>query len=171
MNLLKAKDVIMKLLFSKNEVFTNEETEMLQAGFNILSFHIYMSEKNRAIERDGIELVKDCIRLLSRKILDDALTNDLCIFSSAFSDLVYNWNDNLFKDEDIKIMCLYIFNVIDLRNVVRENILTMKSIYNHYRDLSSWMPPAFDLNKPYLEQLLSKDGKEETEVILQQVAA
>lgn len=158
---MELKEVIKNIrryLDDSNEL-DSDELEIIWAGFNFLMFHIYTISKSKTVKVDEISIVKECLHVISEHLLLKGVSNNFALFTISFADMVYNWNDNFKKDSDIRLLCKYIYLTCSMRDVLRRNLSVSKMIYEHYKDLSGWMPPAFDINKAYLEKLLTGNEK------------
>jgi len=158
---MELKEAIKNIKFYLGEgnELTSNELEVIQASFNFLMFHIYALSRSRSVNVDEISIVKESLHILSEHLLLKGISNNFALFVISFADLVYNWNNNFKKDPDISLFCRYIYLTCSMRDSLRRSLSVFKIIYEHYKDLSGWMPPAFDINKAYLEKLLSDNEK------------
>lgn len=161
MELNEAKELVENFLKSGHKlVFNEKELELLNGCFNMMLYHIYLLEHDREIKGPvDCSLAKDAVRMISTKVLNDGISSDLCVFVKSFCNMVYNWNQNVLKDKDVELLCIFSGNVVDMRNSVLNAISTMQDVHEHYKDLSTWMPPAFDISKAHLEKLLELEDK------------
>jgi len=158
MELKEAIENTKHFLENSNELHS-DELEAIWAGFNFLRFHIYSMAKSKPVKIDEISIVKECLHIISNHLLVEGVSNNFALFAISFADIAYNWNNNFKKDTDIKLICNYIYLTCSMRDALRHGLVVSKMVYEHYKDVSGWMPPAFDINKAYLEKLLSNNEK------------
>ena len=158
MELNEAKERVENFLKSGNKlIFNEEEIKLLKGCFHMIMYHVYLLENDTMVKGlIDVKLAEDSIRMISTKVLNEGISNDFCVFVKAFCNLLYNWNNNVLENKDIELLCIFNGKIIDIRNNMLKTIDVMKDVYEHYKDLAGWMPPAFDISKAYLEKLLEE---------------
>lgn len=136
------EDLVRDLKRCSNQIFEDLE-ELIK--YNKLA-HLSIND---------LTFIKNQIFNIAELLLEAPLSSDFCNFVSALAELIYNWNNNTFRDQQTNIICLYIGRISEVRNIVLETTKVVKNAEHRMRDLSNWSPPAFDISGAYFEKLLN----------------
>ena len=103
----------------------------------------------------------DAIVGIAQIVLASPLNDGFSAFILAFSELIFNWNNNTYKDSTISVLVKFMTNTINSRNDMLQIIEHMKIAGDRLQVMSSWSPAAFDIAIAHVdEQLKINEGKE-----------
>jgi hypothetical protein len=141
--------------------FSIEQCETIRRCFKLVSDDIHKMIDGENIEqnKNAYDEVLNTILMVSSLILNGPIDNSFSKFITSFSELIYNWNENLWKDKVLKHICLYMSRNAELRNTILETVTVIKDMEDRMRDLSSWSPPAYEVSKEYFELLLKENDE------------
>jgi hypothetical protein len=144
-----------------NKIFNDSENEIISTCFETISHDIHQLIDGENVEQNTNKFnqILDCLLCISSKTLNAPISDKSSEFSSAFSELVFNWNENIQKDEVIKQICLFISRISEMRDIIISSIKVLKDVDNRMRDLSTWSPPAYEISKEYFEKLLENNER------------
>ena len=74
-------------------------------------------------------------------------------FHRDFLLLVFNWNNNIFKNEKLGIELEVISKLIESEFTMRDTIQILKAMNEKMADLRNWNPPAFEISKSLFNKL------------------
>jgi hypothetical protein len=160
MNLNETLCYLHNQLEQPDSPFEVEEMTILKKGFALMEADVRMLESNEPVLRNNdpmsVVLIKSNLFVLIRKLLNDSLTQQVTDFISIFSQLVFNWNKNISKLNEVELLARLVHRYAESVAQIKTTISVMKKANSAYQDLKAWMPPAFDISKEYLEELLVK---------------
>ena len=143
-------------------IIRGKEVDSLKQGMETMTddFHRLIDGENLEQNNDKFNILLNCLLCISSHVLASPLHDRFIAFSLAYSEMVYNWNANLQKDEVLRQLCTYISRFSEIRNdlIITTNVL--KDVDDRLRDLSSWSPPSYEIAKEYFEKLLEENEKE-----------
>ena len=140
------------------------EPEFLLRGLHIISddFGKLIAGKKLEQNNERFNVLLNCLLCISAHILESPMHDRFVSVALAYSELIFNWNSNVQKDEVLRQLCLYISRTCEIRNdlIITTNVL--KDVDDRLRELSSWSPPSYEIAKEYFEKLLEENerGKE-----------
>jgi len=141
----------------KNDVrgaFSEEELDLLEAVLGLISYHIFRLSNDYELNDDYRTDVMRVLILLAYKLCYSNLTAELREFIYSFAELIYNWNNNYYKDEAILIICLLLTKLSMTTSIFLELIDASRKLLSKHMDLFMWLPPSIELRKNHLEELL-----------------
>ena len=146
----------------KPKMLSDRDVDMLKGCFKLLSDDINELINNVQLEQNTnkFNVVLNALLMISQKVLEGPIDDKFLEFSTAFTELVYNWNANVQRDEVLRQLSLYVSRTFDIRNNVIETTRVLKDLDERMRDLSSWSPPSYEIAKEYFEALLEENEKE-----------
>lgn len=145
-------------------ILKSGQPDFLFDGMKIMSddFEQLIAGKKLEQNNERFNVLLNCLLSISAHILESPMHDRFVSFALAYSELVFNWNSNIQKDEVLRQLCLYISRTCEIRNdlIITTNVL--KDVDGRLRDLSSWSPPSYEIAKEYFERLLEENesGKE-----------
>jgi hypothetical protein len=144
------------------KMLSNSEVDIVKGCFKLLSDDINELINNVHLEQNTnkFNVVLNALLMISHKVLEGQIDNDFLEFSTAFTELIYNWNANVQQDEVLRQLSLYVSRTFDIRKNVIETTRVLKDLDERMRDLSSWSPPSYEIATEYFEALLEENEKE-----------
>ena len=150
--------------YLNNPVGMNEtEVKILKDSFDCLVSDIQKLVIGDKLEHntDTFDKILKCLLLVGNKILYGPMSDNFCAMSISFSEAVYNWNGNTFRDEVIKQQCLFISRSVEIRNTLLKTSEIIKEYEDRMKLLANWAPPAYEIAHEYLTRLLEKNERKE----------
>lgn len=143
-NVLKTKDCN---ILNKREDF--------QKSFEIIKNHINSIENDVLINfcESDIKTIKRSIRICKSFILEAYLDKKETEFIKDWIYLVFNWNQNTLKDNDLNVSMQYLLRIMDQHYTIIEAIDHLKFLLDRSKKIQGWQPPSFELSKHYLKFL------------------
>lgn len=143
-------------------IFSPDQCDQIMKCFKIISddVHGMIDGENIEQNQNAFQEVLSTLLMVSASVLNAPIDKNFARFITAFSELVYNWNANIWKDEVLHQMSLYMSRMVEVRNAMMITTTIMKDIDERMRDLSSWSPPAYEVAKEYFELLLKENDEE-----------
>lgn len=143
------------------EASLSEYPKELQELYKLIMDQIKLLGDDKEVPNFDFEQCKRSIRILVSMVLEGNTSGKYGQFLEGFIELVFNWNNNLKKDEDIfmlckcsKILLASSFSISRASDSMRQ---TLEQLYIY----KGWLPPAYDLSIPYLNALLDEaEGKQ-----------
>lgn len=161
---MKFEEIVENLnCFLENPVIFNEEQlKKIQTSVKVMlgDFDLMMKGENVEQTNEKIVGVVDATLMTSGVVLECPLSDAFSTFITSYSELVFNWNGNLYKDELLRQLPLYMGRIIETRNEINKSVLIVKDIDERMRDLAAWCPPAYEVATDYFEKLLEENEKE-----------
>lgn len=153
---------IVESYLKKPKMLSELDADMVKGCFKLLSDDINELINNKQLEQNAnkFDVVLNGLLMISQKILEGPIDKEFLQFSTAFTQLIYNWNANVQHDEVLRQLCLYVIRTFDIRNNVIETTRVLKDLDERMRDLSSWSPPSYEIATEYFEALLEENEKE-----------
>lgn len=150
--------------FLENPIGFNEtEVNVIRDSFNQINEDIHKLVDGEKLEHntDIFNKMLSSLLLIGNKTLHAPLNDLFCAMAVSYSEAMYNWNANTFKDDVIKQQCMFISRLIELRNLMVKTTDVVKYFEDRMRLLANWSPPAYEIANEYLLDLLEKnEGKE-----------
>ena len=161
MEFKEIQETIIKYL-KKPKMLAHTEVDVVKECFQLLSDDINELINNVHLEQNTnkFNVVLNALLMISHKVLEGQIDNDFLEFSTAFTELIYNWNANVQQDEVLRQLSLYVSRTFDIRKNVIETTRVLKDLDERMRDLSSWSPPSYEIATEYFEALLEENEKE-----------
>jgi len=162
---MKIADIEKKINIFLNDpkIFNEDQVDMIQKGVGIVFEDVQLLvDGNKKIEQNikRVAPVMDCVLAVSSAVLEAPINKEFSDFIHAFSEFVFNWNSNTYKDELLRQIPLFMNRFIEARNVMLTTTTVIKDVDQRMRDLSSWNPPAYEIATDYFEKLLKENEKE-----------
>jgi len=147
------------------KIFSPEQCERIRTSFKLISDDVHKMIDGENIEQNKnvFQEVLGTMLMVSSSVLNAPIDNNFSKFVTSFSELIYNWNANIWKDDVFHQISLYMSRTVELRNTMLKTVTIVKDVEDRMRDLSSWTPPAYEVSKEYFELLLEENdekGKE-----------
>jgi len=101
-----------------------------------------------------------CLDALMYHSIEFSISDGECQHISNLSQLIYNYNDNLFKDESVKVRSTFLTNFVEGFVSFRDCIQLVRSLHTSVSRLAAFNPPSFELSKHYIESIYEKDKKQ-----------
>jgi len=99
-----------------------------------------------------------CLDALMFHSVEFSISEDECKQISNLSQLIYNYNDNLYKDRSIKIRSTFLTNFVDGFISFRDCINIVRNLNTTMNKYSNFNPPTFELSKHYIDSIYEKES-------------
>jgi len=143
------------------ETSLSEYPKELQDLYTLIREHITLLGNDKEVPDFDFEKCKRSIRVLVSMVLEGNTSGKYGQFLEGFAELVFNWNNNLKKDEDIFMLCKCIKILLASSFSISRASDSIKHTLEQLYIYRGWLPPAYDLSIPYLNALLDEaEGKE-----------
>lgn len=139
-----------------------DELKDIQNAYQIMSDDIKEMIAGKKVEQNEKKIVSviDSMLTISKHVLNAPINEVFANFVTAYSELAYNWNNNLYQDELLRQLPIYMGRIIESRDAMVKMTKIIKEIDERMRDLSTWSPPAYEIATDYFEKLLKENEKE-----------
>ena len=153
----ETQKTIQEYLESNQNIINEEQCESLSEILEIIYSDIKALNETGKFE-DNITLVfrevLDAVVGISQIVLTGPLSDDFSIFILAFSELIFNWNNNTYKDSTVSVLVRFMTSTINSRNDMSQAIRSMKIAQDRIQVMSSWSPASFDIALAYVDEQL-----------------
>jgi len=165
MNLNESLCYLSKEFENQTIPFKDDNYQQLKSCFNMIENNIHVLETNTIPPEDflkqdntkNLELATKSLFILVKYLLTQSITKNNIIFIIKLSEFIYNWNQNLTKDETINLVSRFIYQYCLSIEQMQDSIETLQNTLNIYQALRDWMPPAYDIAKVYCEELFKNN--------------
>ncbi len=113
-------------------------------------------DKNVKTNDDFINKLLTSLSEVRRSVFMVPLTPAFINFVNAYTEMIYNWNDNSIKNRDISDIIFQINRIIKGHLTMNESIDILKNLTQSLRNFKNWLPPAFEISKHYIDLLNEK---------------
>lgn len=140
------------------DIFSDAVFKKILRACDVMTTDINNMMEDKEVFTDKIkfdEVIEGTLEV-SNAVLKAAFGNNFSEFITAYSELLFNWNSNTFKDRVFEQLSLYMSRMAEVRNSMVASTLTLKNVEERMKDLYSWSPPAYEISKVYFEKLLEK---------------
>lgn len=154
--------IIIDEFFEKGQNFLTESRKIFLAGsVNIIYEDLEKLSKGENFDSNPtvFQGILDSILDVSNLALDAPMHRKFADFLLAFSELVYNWNNNTYKDKTVHTLTKFISSTANSRNIMYEAIQNMKNVVDDLQVVKSWSPPSFDIALAYVDEQLKENEK------------
>lgn len=124
--------------------------------YQLIIKHINLLQNEKEVTRFDEKKTKDHIRSIVKKCIHSELSLNDLRFYEGFSQLIYNWNLYVLQDPDIEMYCEILKDLVNISVTFSQVLKTMQKSYEKLHVLRNWNPPAFEITKPYLEELFKE---------------
>jgi hypothetical protein len=149
--------------FEKSKEFIEKHIEvfpdMVKEFYALILKHISQLEKNEPIEDFDVEAVKNTVRGMVVDFTDGPLNFNRLQFFEGMAFLVYNWNDNVLKDNDVYTHCISIKKFVECFAVLIKLTSSSKKALDTFNMYKSWAPAVNDVALKYLDELFKENEK------------
>jgi hypothetical protein len=148
------------------ETFLKDPVIISESDVNSLSYGLWimksdfkklLQEEEVKHNEDRFVKVLNCLLTVSAYVLDAPMHNRFVTFAMAYSEMIFNWNANMQKDEVLRQLCLYVSRTCEVRNDIVTTVNVLKDVDDRLRELSSWTPPSYEIATEYFEKLLEEN--------------
>lgn len=161
MNKEKCMEIISNGLYENYNIAISlsKRKQLFEDSFKIISKHISDMENDLSINNDyDFDTIEKSVKFALDYVVDRHMNEELIHFFKAWFEIVYNWNNNVEKNESINRDCKSGLRILDQNLSIRESIGTMKRCNEQMKRFVNWMPPAFEVSKHILSRL-DNDGE------------
>lgn len=86
--------------------------------------------------------------------INSPMTEELVGFLDAYTQLYYNWNNNVCNDDEIRVISQLLGNIVLSHRSIVRSISVLREVNSKIVDYRNWDPPFYDISKKYLESLM-----------------
>jgi len=158
------------IIFSKMEdylesdfsvyVISGVHKEKFKKSLEMMWHHIDILENNGVIEDfdplNTPRVIEECINHLMYVSLESKMTNMLAEFVNNYIFVVFNWNTNVWKNNNFNNKIQYLQRFVDGRLNLDEAVDVLNKLSLKLGRYKEWLPPAFELSRHYYN-LLKED--------------
>lgn len=162
MNLQESKDIISSFLKRDELMFNLEQKQNISRAFAVTIEDIYSlmdKDKELVMDPERFSSVLLSMSLLSDVTLRAPISDNYSIFVAAYSELMYNWNQNTYKDPIMNSMAMMLSRIIESRDLFVRTTSIIKESSATLLEVANWSPPSYEVAKTYLENLLEQNEK------------
>jgi len=123
--------------------------ELVEKSLKIMFSDISNSEKDFELEKSDYKIIEDSIISLIASTVHSEITADFKIFIKNYAFLVFNWNENIYKNESLKSNCQHLTRFSDDALLVSEFINYCNEISSKLNNASNLDIPSFKLSEHY----------------------
>ena len=156
---------IKEFMESNQNIMNEDQCKSLNEILKIIYKDLKSLNENGKFESSNVIFrdVLDAIVGTSQIVLTSPLSNKFSTFILAFSELVFNWNNNTYKDSTISVLVTFLTNMINSRNDTIKAVEIMKNVKDRIDVMASWSPAAFDIAIAYVDEQLKINGEKQNE--------
>jgi len=152
----KCIEIINDSIFNDGFIITKLGSKIndFQTCYNIINYHINILENDENITDDyNSNIIINSVNYSISYIIENYLNNKLVDFFKAWLTVIYNWNENILQNNDLKMNCKVGLRLLDQYISINESIEVLKKCCNNMKRYLNWSPPAFEVNKQIIERL------------------
>jgi hypothetical protein len=151
----ETKNIVDEFLNGK-EIFSEGERSLFKESVKIIYEDIEALSKTGEFEHNlnTLKGVTNSVVMLSSKVLSSPLGNSFSGFVLAFSELIFNWNNNTYHEEVLLVISKFMTNVIRSRDNMLLAIDNMKIAKDKLDIMRSWSPASYDIAIAYVDEQL-----------------
>lgn len=160
----------MNEIFNEMEWYLNSEfstylisvtyKDKFKESFKMLWEHITTLEKNEVIENFDPEntprIIEECVNYLMLILSESNASDMLKQFIKNYVFITYNWNNNVWKNNNLNYKLNYLERFIEDGLTASEMVTVLNKISCKLSNFKNWLPPAFELSAHYYN-LLKED--------------
>jgi 5-enolpyruvylshikimate-3-phosphate synthase len=152
----ETQKTIKEFMESNQNIINEDQCKSLNEILDI----IYEDIKSLTEAGEGAQITLDFKELLdaivgiSQIVLTSPLSDGFSVFILAFSELVFNWNKNTYKDSTVSVLVKFMTNIINSRNDMAQTTANMKMAKERLQIMSNWSPAAFEVSLAYVDEQL-----------------
>jgi len=130
--------------------------------YKLIIRHVNMAEMSIEIPNlnEDAAKISDTLTLVANTVMDIPMDEETRLFIKAFTTLVFNWNQNLFHDPKISVVCKMTNNLSEMQGIMLKAAIIMQHAAVRFRTLSDQCPPAVDITKDQLKIMFDGTLKE-----------
>lgn len=133
--------------------FLGRNAENFRKSLAMILQNIEEMENDKEPSKLENEFIINTIRDLKNIVLDSPVYPEFSDFADNWCFLVFNWNNNVLKNEDLNKDCLFIQRILRQHYTIVEAIDNLKFLNKKIRSFKDWNPPAFEVAKHYINYL------------------
>lgn len=157
----ETKTIINKFLDGGQRVISPSQCIYLRGNINIICEDLNLLSKGEPFNKNSVifEEILDSLLIVSDLVITSPLHDKFSEFLLAYSELIFNWNNNTYKDRTIFILSKFINNIVNSRDIMLKAILNMKETADKLEVMRSWSPGSFDISLAYVDEQLKINEK------------
>lgn len=149
--------------FEKSKEFIEKHIgmfpDMVKDFYGLILRHISQLENNEPIEEFDVEFIKNTIRGMISDFTEGPLNFSRLQFFEGMAFLIYNWNDNVLKDNDVYTHCISMKKFVECFAVLIKQTGSSKKALDTFNKYKSWSPAVNDIALKYLDELFQDNEK------------
>jgi len=119
-----------------------------------------IDEDNEQLKAEKSD-ISSILDILMYNAIEFSLSEYIANQINNISKLVYNYNDNSFKDDSLKVRSLFLSNFLDGYMSLRDCINLVRNLHTSCDRFAKFNPPTFELSKHYIDSLFDKPKEKE----------
>jgi len=151
-----------ELYLRSKSIFTENDLKSIRDCFGLIKDHIVLLARDEKAPTFDERVIWNCLGALNDAVLRRELSKDTSAFLSAYAQLLYNWNENVFKNGVIRDFCMYIDKLITANITMTESFKVITAAADKLKLFQNWVPPAHSMSKAYLDSLFKETEKTKT---------
>jgi hypothetical protein len=100
------------------------------------------------------------IKTMLNNLIGNSISEEYVSFAKAFSQLIYNINENTAGDYDLNLLCRTINTITDMILLMKMSIEIDRDAILAFAEMKHFRPPAFAVSQHLLHKLLGEDFSE-----------
>lgn len=156
MNIKEAKRNVANFLGHPQKFLNEKDTLKTKEVYNIIFIEIdlLMNDKKVPLDKIFIQKVIDITLIISSRLLQVPVNDNLSVFIKSYSEIIHNWSVNTHNNFLLTLLCRYMSKTIIDRNQIIKTTNVLFELQERMQDLASWLPPSYEISKAYFEKLL-----------------
>ena len=133
-----------------------EPKQIIDTWSQSFEFILRCFNESAELDLEHIEQIRKSVFFMSKILLEEELSDELSEFLIAFSLIIYNWNENTIKANDLEVQCQMLKKMSEMRSTMLESIRIITATNQQLSSLKNWRVPAYDVTKQHLGRMLEK---------------
>lgn len=137
----------------KSKAFSNTDMTIFRKSYKKIKKNIEELEVGEEYTEYNIDEIHDTVRILKGILIRFPVDKPFVEFTNAWVFLVFNWNNNTYKNTALEQDALFAERLVNSYISMNETIEILRHMNKLMMDYQSWQPPAFSINKAFLDHL------------------
>jgi hypothetical protein len=143
------------LLDEQNLIGGTWKTKIINS-INLMEEHVELLNDDKEIENINQELIIDCINFMAALSIERDVS-EIKEFFSQYIYLLFNWNENVLKDEKVKGNIRFLDRFINNTLTLSDTMEMYKKLINRLNTHKDILPPSFELSEHYFNLVREDD--------------
>ncbi len=163
MDYCETKEKIFKIFDNPNSLIQIMSNDQLNQLRNVMSGMVAQLDRLLSGEAEEIPVdtnlladVQGVAKLFLFIALYEPITSDFTDFAETYLSLVFNWNNNIAKEDNLDTTITAILHLVRSTLTIQEAISALRKLTHRAEMISRFAPPSFEQSRHYLE-ILSRE--------------